>query len=218
MLRREQKGFTLIELLIVLVVTSILLASLLSSYVASLLAYQRSINQAHLDESLQSSMLLMTNDIRRAGFWKNASTDINANSNHNPFMLNDITVNAANNCILFTYDKNGLGSLPAIGAGTDDERYGFQLMNSAIQARPTGAAYSCGAATWTNITDPTVVTITQLTFTLTNSTISIPAASGSPTLTVRTVNVSMTGQLVSNSAVTKTISQLVLVQNDKYTP
>ena len=220
MLAHKKKGFTLIELLVVLVVASILLSSLLAVYSTALLAYQRAMNTARLTQSLQSAMLLMTNDIRRAGFWKNAKTDVNAGSNHNPFMLNDITVNGTNNCILFTYDRNGLGSLPSIGAGTDDERYGFRLQSGAIQSRPSGAMYDCNAPSgnWLNITDPASITITQLTFTVTNTSLSVPAGSGSPTLIIRTVNVSITGQLLSDSTVTKTLNQLVRVHNDNYSP
>lgn len=220
MLNHKTKGFTLIELLVVLIITSILLTSILAAYVSSLLAYQRGIKQAELDNSVEASMLLMSNDIQRAGYWKNASSDIGASANNNPFMQNDLSVNAANNCILFAYDKNGLGNLPTIGSGSDDERYGFRLMNNAIQMRPSGASYDCNAASssWTDITDPTTVQISQLTFTVNNKVINIPAASGTPTLTIRTVTINITGNLTSDTAVTKSLSETVLVQNDKYTP
>ena len=220
MLKTKAQGFTLIELLVVLVITSFLLASLLAVYINASLAYQRSVNNVRLNQTLQSAMSFMTNDIRRAGFWENAYTDVNAGSNHNPFLTNDISINGAGNCILFTYDRNGLGSLPAIGAGSDDERYGFRLISNAIQARPSGAAYNCTASAdaWTNITDTNIIKITQLNFVLTNKSLNIAAASGNPTLTVRTVNVSITGQLAADAAVTKTITQLVRIRNDNYAP
>lgn len=220
MLNAKQKGFSFIEVLVALTIAVILLPSLIAVFTGFTKQYQASVNNARLNQTLQAALSLMTSDIRRAGFWKNAYTDLGQDSNHNPFMASNININNTGNCILFTYDKLGLGSLPSIGTGTDDERYGFRLMNNAIQARPSGAAYDCNAtaSAWTNITDPNVITITQLSFNQSTSTVNISTASGSPTLTVRTVTISVTGRSTSNSTVTKTLTQQVRVQNDLYSP
>jgi septin family protein len=59
-----------------------------------------------------------------------------------------------------------------------------------------------------------VIKITALSFTLTTS---VLTANGH-NLNIRTVNISLTGQLVSDSTVTKTITAHVRARNDKYVP
>lgn len=216
MLKSKIRAFTLIELLVVLIVSSLLLSGLISMYLASAKKYQQSSRIAQLDQTLQAAISLMASDIERAGFWKNASSDAGLHANNNPFMQNDITINASGNCILLTYDKDGSGTFPSIGSGSDDKRYGFRLVNTTLQARPSGADYDCSAATnnWSNLTDPNLISITQLSFSPNHKTITVNGGS----IIVRTVIISLTGQLVSDPSVTKTMSRQVRVRNDKYTP
>src|SRR6185503_16427844 len=93
------------------------------------------------------AMQLMSNDIRRAGYWGNAISDINTGANNNPFMAagTDIAITGGN-CILFSYDYNNNGTLPTISSASDDERYGFRLSGSTLQTRPPGASFDCSAA------------------------------------------------------------------------
>ena len=149
-----------------------------------------------------------------------AANDLGLDQNTNAFMAagTDITVNSSHNCLLFAYDKNGDGLLPAINANIDDERYGFRLINNTLQVRPPGTAFSCTApnASWENVTDTNVVSITNLTFTLNASTITTgPGARG---LTMRSVDISITGQLNSDATVAKTLTQHVRLRNDKFNP
>lgn len=219
MLNRAKGGFSLIEMLVALTITAVLLAVFVSMFSALVQRTKTTVNTQRLDQSLQAALSLMANDIRRAGFWGSATTNIHTHTNINPFNTNDVSINVGGDCLLLTYDQNGDGALPSIGAGTDDERYGYRLMNGAIQARPSGASYSCGAlaGAWLNITDPNVVQITALSFSQTNRivTISSPAT---PTMTVRSVVISISGRLTANTSVTKTISEQIRIRNDKYAP
>lgn len=213
-------GFTLTELMIALTLNTLLLAALASVFLANLDHYRKMLNMARLNQQLESSLDMMSNEIRRAGYWKNAYTDIGTHANNNPFMSagTDITVNAANNCILFTYDRDGSGTLPSINAAIDDERYGFRLINQTLQARPPGAAFNCSATStaWENMTDPTFVQITNLTFTLTTSTITI--GPGTKGISVRDIAISITGRLTSDTSITKTLTQRIRIRNDKFIP
>jgi len=211
-------GFTLIELLVVLTISSILFIALTAVFTANILHYQKVLNTNRLNQQLEFVMQLMTNDIRRAGYSANASNDIGTNLNTNPFVAaaTDISVNAANNCILFTYDHAKSGTLPAIAAGADDDRYGFQLSGNAIQARPPGATFVCAATDWENVTDTNVISITALSFTLNTSTVTTgPGAQG---IKMRSVDISVTGQLASDATVTKTLTHHVRIRNDKFIP
>lgn len=212
-------GFTLVELLIAIVVSAFVLLILTTLFIANVKNYQKTLNQNKLNQQLETAVDVMATEIRRAGYWSNANSNLGIDANNNPFMVagsTDISVNSVNNCILFTYDKNGTGTLPSLGSGSDDDRYGFQLSGGTIQERPNGASFSCGAAGWENITDPNTITVTALSFTLNSSTYTTgPAARG---LTMRSVDISVTGQLTSDTTITKTIAQHVRIRNDLFIP
>jgi type IV pilus assembly protein PilW len=217
---KKQCGFTMAELMIALVINSILVIGLIAAVSANLRHYNTTINTNRLNQQLETALDMMANDIRRAGYWENAYTDIGLDQNSNPFMANgvDISVNNTNSCILFAYDHSKNGSLPAISASYNDERYGYRLNGTVIQARPPGAAYDCSAAAgaWDNVTDANVVTITGLTFTLTTKTITTgPGARG---IAMRSVDISVSGRLTSDATITNTLTQHVRLRNDKFIP
>ena len=211
---KKLPGFTLIELLISIALSAIIFLALMSVFIANINHYQKSINTTRLNQQLEGALQIIVNDIRRAGYSSTANNDLTLDQNTNPFQAaaTDISVNAGNNCILFSYDHANNGILPAISSAADDDRYGYQLRNGAIQARPPGATFACGAANWENVTDPNIVNITALTFTLNSSNVTTgPATRG---LTMRSVDISVTGQLVNNAAVTRTLTQHVRLRND----
>lgn len=216
----NSRGFTFTELLVALTISALLFSLLIGVFIANLNHYHKSVNTNRLNQQLQSTLDLMTNDIRRAGYWANANGDVGTNQNNNPFMASatDITVNASKNCILFTYDHGNTGTLPSISSSYDDDRYGYRLSNGAVQTRPPGASFSCTAASsaWENVTDTNIINITDLTFTLNSSTVTTgPGVQG---LTMRSVDISITGQLVSDSTIARTLTQHVRIRNDKFIP
>jgi prepilin peptidase dependent protein B len=213
------KGFTLIELMIALTVSGILFAAAMGMFVSNVRQYHKSLSINRLNQQLQTALSVMTDEIRRAGYWSNASNDVGLAQNTNPFMVSgttDITVGGGNNCILFTYDHNDTGTLPSISSSGDDDRYGFQLNGNTIESRPPGATFACGATDWEKITDSNVVNVTALTFTLNASTVT--TGPGTQGIIVRSVDISMTGQLATDSTVTKTLTQRVRIANDKFIP
>lgn len=210
-------GFTFVELMIALVISTFVAVTLITLFLANVQHYQKSLNANKLNLQLEAVLDIMATEIRRAGYWSNAQSNVGVDANNNPFMAaaTDIAV-SNNNCILFTYDHNGTGTLPSLGTGSDDDRYGFQLSNNAIQERTNGATFVCPATDWENITDPNVVTITALTFTL--NPVTYTAGPGARGLTSRSVDISVTGQLVSDATVTNTLTQHVRLRNDKFIP
>jgi prepilin peptidase dependent protein B len=216
---RSESGFTFSELLIALVINMVLLAALVGLFSTNISNYNKTNSSDMLNQQLELALQLMTSEIRRAGYWSNASNDINTGQNNNPFMATGVDISLpSSSCILFTYDALSTGTLPSISSSTDDDRYGFRLNNQTIQARPKGASFSCNAASdaWENVTDPNIVNITALTFTLNSTT--VPVGESNLIITIRSVDITLTGQLVSNSAVTKTLTQHVRIRNDKFVP
>lgn len=214
----KQFGVTLPEMMIALGVNAILFIGLVGIFVSNLNHHRASIEEGRLNQQMQGAMSLMANDIRRAGYWLNANTDVGTDANTNPFMASgtDIAVNAGGDCILFTYDHDKNGSLAAISSAGDDEHYGFRLSGGAVQARLPGAAFNCTAVatTWENITDPSIVQISALVFTINQLTVF--SGTGSAGLMIRSVDISMTGALSSDPTVTKTLTNHVRIRNDKY--
>jgi len=217
---KKSAGFTLIELMIALVINTLLISGLVAVFVANLNHYNKVISTNRLNQQLEATLELIANDIRRAGYWANAKNDVGTHQNNNPFMASgvDVTVNGSNNCILFAYDHDNNGALPAISSSYDDERYGYRLSGEAIQARPPGSAYDCNVAAtaWENVIDTNLVRITGLTFTLTQQTVT--TGPGTKGLTMRSVDVSITGQLTDDATITNTLTQHIRIRNDKFIP
>ena len=214
-----KKGFTLIELMISLLIASVVLISLATMFSSVIIHSKSQLNAAKLRDSLQFTLDIMTNDIRRAGYWADAHTDVGTGANNNPFMeaATDVFISANNSCILLSYDADHSGNLPSINPTTDDERYGFRLINNTIQARPPGATFSCTAATdnWENITDVNVVSITNLGFIPDFKTIDI---NGSSQLILRNIDITIAGHLTNDSTIAGSITRRVRVRNSKFIP
>lgn len=215
-LKTWASGFTFVELMIAMAINGFLFVALIAIFVSGLTHYNTIYQTNALYTQLHAAMDIMITDIRRSGYWSQASTIIGTHSNTNPFMAagTDLSIGAGNNCILFTYDRTNAGTLPAISSSSDDLRYGYRLSGGAIQSRPWGATFACNAAAgnWTNITDTNVVTISNLNFTLTSQVLT----SGGHSITVRNVTISLTGTLVNNAAINETLTETVRIANDKY--
>lgn len=217
-MRKRNAGFTMVELMIAVGLNMLLFSALLAVYLANLDHYRRTLNIMRLNQQLQAVMTVISSDLRRAGYWANARTDVGLAQNNNPFMASGTDVSITGSCILFSYDRDSNGSLPAVSSSIDDERYGFRLINQAVQARPPGAAFSCAAAAnaWENLTDPNVIQITTLSFVLNSSTVT--TGPGTQGILMRSVDITLTGRLTSDNTVSKTLTQRVRIRNDKFIP
>ena len=213
---RKHRGFTFVELLVALAINLVLFAGLLTIFLSNINHYRSSINLNRLNQQLHTSMLLMTNEIRRAGYWVNAQNDLGSAVNNNPFMAAGTNITVSGSCILFTYDSNSDGALPSIAANVDDERYGFRLSGQTLQTRAYGSPYDCATASdnWENVTDSNIIQITSLTFTLNASTIA--TGPGNKGLDIRSVDISITGRLTSDNTITRTITKHIRIMNDKF--
>ena len=127
-----QSGFTLIEIMIALALGLVVIAALISLYIVTVRGSADAIRATRLNHDLDSALLLITNDIRRSGYWAGAIAG--ADSRNNPFTAATTNVQIHGNCIVYTYDAN------VNGVVNDDEYFGFRLNNGAIQMRMTGSA------------------------------------------------------------------------------
>ena len=220
--QNTQSGFSLIQVLVSMLVGLFILAGMISMYVSTVTASNDMLRMERFNYQMQQALDFMVRDIRRAGYWGNAVSMLDTGLNINPFMSagTDISYSAGNNCILFAYDIDKSGALPGEGTLPDDKRYGFRLMGQAVQARVTTGAFSCSAAAgdWEVLTNPSEVTITDLTFTPVYNIVDVDGTgAGTATMTIREVLISISGTSATDATVNKTLTESVKVRNDLFT-
>lgn len=188
--RIHNLGFNLVELMVGLALGTILISGLISIYVSTLVSGGSTMKSSKLSQQMSALMSVITNDVRRAGYWgQGAISDEDFLSRDlftNPFNTVDIsalalidsiasntiiTGNGADTgeCLVYTYDANNDAVLD------DQDILGFRLNGSIAQMRRLGdaddARYdTCTTGTWENLNDSNVISVDSLTFSLSNST------------------------------------------------
>jgi len=205
-LKASQDGFNLIELMIAILIGLIILSAALGLFVSMMGSNNANLKSIRLNHELRSTMALMTRDIRRAGANRNAAANVLASPPTNPFSVSGgtrLTIAAnqqgdAISCLTYSYDADD-GS---------NELYGYRQnsANGTVESRGGGAA--CSAVGWQVVTDGNLVNISALTFT--DSTI-VEAG-----INIRQITASITGNLIRDTAITRTISETVKIRNDEF--
>jgi prepilin peptidase dependent protein B len=219
--RRRASGFSLVELMISIAVGLVVLAGITAMFAHNVKAGGDTLKMARLHQELQAVMSLMTRDLRRAGYWGNASSSIGpGTSNTNPFTLDNPAKFGSEpdgSCITFSYDRNGDGAVTTSSSSDADERFGFRLRSGAVETRISGKA--CGETGWEDINDTTTTEITGLNFALASRSADIDGAGpGTSRIVVREVTVTLTGRLRNDTQVSRTLQEAVRVHNDYYQP
>ena len=194
---REDNGFSLIELLITLLLGSMLLAMIISIYVTTVSSGARSLKYSRLRTDLQSIISLMETDIRRVGY------------GGHEFMVGSgatKTIDSSNtedkDCIVYYYNHNGatsIGNANKMGLRLNTDKHEIQFGTGVDPL-----AVNCyDSGYWRALSDKKFVKITSLGFT--ESEVSSASA------TMRSVQIEITGALVSESAVQHSIKTKVQV-------
>ena len=188
--RLRQSGLTLVEVLVGMAVGIIVTGGAVAIYASSVRSGNEALLASKLNQELGALMHVMTNDIRRAGFW---GTALGAQADENPFNMpgatalvvrNDMSGDALQSatgqgsCITYAYDATYIGGNVA-GAVEATDLFGFRLNGTTVEMRQTGTVdgvacaggtcLSCNNGAWLEVTDPDIVEITELTFDLSNS-------------------------------------------------
>lgn len=213
------QGFSLVELLVGVAIGLVVATAMISFLMANSKANSQALQGIRLEYELKTAINLMTSDIRRAGFYASSRTMVDTGVNSNPFMsvTTDLST-PSTSCLLFSYDLNEDGLLPALGFANSDERFGYRLSNQTIQSRaPTDSVFSCNSGDWQDLTNPNLIQVTNLTFTLNNTTVPLDNPS-TGSIILRAVTISATASLSSDPGVSRTITSQVKIRNDKYEP
>lgn len=214
--RTSQRGYSLIEMMISITLGLFILSGSIVVLVNTMHSSHEALKLMRLSYDMQTAMNLIVDDLRRAGYWSQAINDVESGANTNPFMQagTDISINNSNTCVLFTYDDDKSGTLPALNNAGGDKRYGYRLSGQTIQMRPLGADFSCTASadSWEPLTDNLITN-----FSINETDTVVPVDGTTSTVTIRYITVTMTAQLDTDPVITRTLTQTVRVRNDKLT-
>ncbi|MEX1199182.1 MAG: prepilin-type N-terminal cleavage/methylation domain-containing protein [Methylophaga sp.] len=237
---KKLKGFTLIELMIAILIGALVIGATLTIYVTTIRGSSNTLKLTRLNQDLGVTLLIMTNDIRRAGYWGGAI--VGANLTLNPFSdvavrdIGDVAIGdptvapVTGNCITYSYDADAYDD-PAYDPDVDsvapdaDEYFGFRVNNGAVQIKTSGTTSidaQCGDGVWVNLTDPEEINVTELAFTLVADN-SATNASGN-TVTARQVSIRIEAQMVSDADINtqlddeNAVNDVVKIRNNLIEP
>ncbi len=228
-IRNKQAGFSIIEVMVSLTIGLFLVAGITSIFVKTVATNNDTLEISRFNQEMRGVMELMSAEIRRAGFFENAQcttdgrylTDAtladcgNVGAQDNDFSPITIgTSTNANDCILFTYDTARDGSLD--NAAIDNDFYGFKLDKTAdntgyVSSRANGT--DCGSA-WNALNNSNITNITKLEFDSSGSQIINTATGGN--LVVREIQITLSGELISDPDVKLTLRNTIRLPNDRY--
>ncbi|MGS2720296.1 prepilin peptidase dependent protein B [Paraglaciecola aestuariivivens] len=204
-LRTKVKGNSLVEMMIAMTLG---LASITA--MASLVGHGIGLNssllaKSRLDEEINAVMAVMTDDLKRAGFHGLTQPMLDT-PNHfiNPFAsvlsVSAYSKESANSCITYAYDQNQNGLLDTKDS---NENFGFRLKDKAIEMRLAG--WSCEENGWHDLTDPSVIKITELQFELKKHQVL--------QLSHSQIQISLHAQLIKYPELSKHVQATVLLAN-----
>lgn len=183
--KSTQLGLGLSEFIISIALSMAAITAVISIYITSFSIDTKTIRYSRLVDEVNSLQVLITEDIKRAGYVANAdeliTTTVAGNVSSclpdaarcSNVAFRDIEVSKfgseeENSCILFAYDLDDDGQLDlgSAGAGTTSqthEAFGYRLNDGAIETRQAGAL--CTEGGWEDLTNNSFVTISELVFT-----------------------------------------------------
>jgi prepilin-type N-terminal cleavage/methylation domain-containing protein len=217
---KNNKGFSLIELMIAMVIGIFALTAILTLLTNNLSYGKQSIDMLKLNQEMRLSMDIMADDIRRAGYWNGTQTMVNNASISNPYSYPNfpVTINASNNCIVFSYDKDNSSDTPA-----SDEKFGYALTNNTIVTGFPADKDGCNSiGTWNAISNPNMIKITALAFESidpTNTTAGATqhqfTASSGDLLCVREIRIRISATLAKDDKVKQSLEKTIRLRNDE---
>lgn len=159
----KHQGLSLVELLVGLAVALVVLTGAGAAFIAHSNSVSGGLKSDKMNHDMQVTLDIMVNELRRAGYWNSEAVGAPATS---PF--SSIYINGS--CILYSYDMdNAAGTNISDGLQQDNERFGYKLDSNAIWMKKSGDAASatnCAAGSWERVTDQSLITVSQLSFTL----------------------------------------------------
>lgn len=150
-LSNRQRGMSLVEMMVGLVVGLFVVGGAIALTTANLNESRRTTLEMRLNQDLRAAADLVARDLRRAGYWRNATSGVWSSGSTsivtNPYTSIDATDGIS---VAYNYDKDGTD---AVSSST--EQFGFRWNTS------TGVlTVSNGNGTYQELSDSTTVNVT----------------------------------------------------------
>jgi prepilin-type N-terminal cleavage/methylation domain-containing protein len=195
---KKYKGFTLIELMVAMTISLIVVAAVLTMYVTMSTSNIEYLKSVRLNNEMRSAVDRMARDIRRAGYYSAAATAVASGAYSNPFAgignagAASVATPFNSSSIVFAYDN---------GASTSR---GYQLNGNVVEYCNSN---DCTNGPWQELTDSNLINIDNLNF-------AVSTYSSSAGVALMDVNIDVTGSLVSDSDISRTMEETITIRNE----
>lgn len=211
-----QRGLTLVDTLIGLALGLFVISNGLVLLASHLNDHRMLVLEARLTQDLRTAAGAIARDLRRAGYWGDAGTALQADAagRDNPYQAITIAATVADGLRL-QYSRDASEN----GVVDTNEAFGFRLRNGSIDTLLGGS--------WQVLTDPATVRVTSLRLTPTVREASAtalcdkpcpPAAPGAaicpPRVQVRQVQVEVSGESPVAPTIRRTLQASARIRND----
>ena len=211
-----QRGLSMIELLVGVAIALFIAAAGATLLTGNLRENRSLLLEARLMQDLRTAADVVTRDLRRAGYWGGAVDGVwsagAGTVGSNPYLA-VAPAAAASDAVSFRYSRDASEN----NLVDSNEQFGFRLRNGAIELQ-------LGAGNWQALTDANTVTVTVFNVTPSVQDIDLqsfcaqPCPAGSTTCPphqqVRSLAVLISGRLVADASVTRSIRSNVRLRND----
>ncbi len=221
---RRQRGLSIIEFMVGIAVGLFVVGGAAKLLVDNLTNNRKLLVETRVNQDLRSAADLIARDLRRAGYWRNATNVVSGATVTNPYAgVVNTTTDLTTGELTYTYDRDG-NSFPDNG-----DRSGFKVDGGMLQMQN-------GANGWQPVTDASSMEIVSpATLAVTTKTVELSAScpclttltctpalflpGGShyatrPLVTVREYDLTLTGRAPSDTNVRRTIRETVRLRND----
>lgn len=212
----RQCGLSIVELLVGVTIALFIAATGATLLAGNLQQSRRLLLEARLMQDLRAAADLVARDLRRAGYWGAAGNGVwvagASGVQTNPYALLTPT-DSASSAASYRYSRND----PENNVVDSNEQFGVRLEANAVKLE-------LGVGNWQSLTDTGSLTITEFSITPTVQVVSLgsfcakPCPAGSstcpPQQQVRSLAVVMSGQLVGDPSVKRSVRSEVRVRND----
>ena len=209
----RQRGFTLVELMIGLAVGLFIVGAASGLLAARLREHKAMLVEARLMQDLRTSMDIVMRDLRRSGYWGEASAAMRAGSpSSNPYLA-PAPASAASDAVSFQLSRDDVENNKL----DDNEQFGFRLRKGVLDML-------IGGGSWQALNDAGTMTVTAFTVTptvrdqaladLCDTPCPVGVVACGPTLQQRSLAVSITARAGADSRIVRTLTGEVKLRND----
>jgi type IV pilus assembly protein PilW len=184
----KQQGVTLIELMIALILALIITGAILTIFISNVKSSSENVQMMQLNQELRAAMNFMSDELKRHGY------DADADGS----LMDTLSVSGGNDCVVYAYED--------ASAGVATLTKGFRLNAGALEWSDQNSTCA-GGGNWQDLTSGNI--------TVTNFTVDDSNDASAGTVSVRRLDISITGQRNLNPGTAiRTIAESIRVRNE----